>query len=111
MKPFLTFAALGIGAALGLAACASTAERPLPLDHPASPTAPEAPRQPLRHALGRDAESARTRQLLTDAARQNQSPAQEPGQGPAEKQQNMPGMDMSRGQPKTEMPQPGQDHP
>jgi hypothetical protein len=100
MEDVSAFAALGMAMALGLAACVATNERPLPPDHPASPTAAEAPRQPLRYALGPDAESARTRQLLTNAGHQDRPPPQKPGgQSPAGSHPERPAMTPGYNQP------------
>jgi hypothetical protein len=82
-----------LASALGVVSCASPPP-PLPTDHPASATAPEAPApRPIRY-FSSDADSQRTKQLLAQAARQGQPGDNAPGQGKTKDQQNMPGMRM-----------------
>lgn len=94
MENVSALAALGTAVAIGLAACVATGERPLPPGHPASPSGAEAPRQPLRYALGPDPGSARTRQLLTTAGHQDRPSEPGPGQSPAGNQPETPAMTM-----------------
>jgi hypothetical protein len=59
--------------ALGLLAGCATAPLPaMRADSPANPSAPEAPIRPLRNALGVDALTKKSRQILAQAAKQQQ---------------------------------------
>ena len=82
--------------ALGLlAGCATAPQPPLTTDNPASPSAPEATIRPLRNALGADDLTKKSRQILAQAAKQQQQWDQSgPVSGDQEGQQiqNMPGM-------------------
>src|ERR1700737_2586183 len=84
--------------ALGLlAGCATALPPPLTADNPASPLAPEATARPLRNALGVDDLTKRSRQILAQAAKQQQQWDQSgPVSGGQQGQQteNMPGMQM-----------------
>jgi hypothetical protein len=83
--------------ALGLfAGCATAPPSPLTADNPASPSAPEATIRPLRNALGADDLTTKTRQIFTQAAKQQQpeaSPTPTPQQGQMDQ---MPGMNMPK---------------
>jgi hypothetical protein len=83
-----------------VAGCAITPP-PLPADNPASPQAPEARVKPLR-ALERDAITQKTRQMLAQAAKQQEEwdkngPVSGDQQG--QQMQNMPGMQQPQQQP------------
>src|SRR6202047_5460602 len=70
---------------------------PLTADNPASPSAPEATVRPLRNALGVDDLTKKSRQILAQAAKQQQQWDQSgPVSGGQQGQQmeNMPGMQM-----------------
>jgi hypothetical protein len=100
MEDHSALTALNVTLIFGLTACVGMEERPLPPDHPANPLAAPAPRQPPRYALETDAESARTRQLLDDAARRGQpQPQEKRDQGSAMNQQEMPAMVPGRDRP------------
>jgi hypothetical protein len=59
--------------ALGLlAGCATAPPPPLTVDDPANPSAPEAPARPLRNALGADGLTRKSRQILAQAAKEQQ---------------------------------------
>lgn len=90
MEDLSSFAVPGIAMMLGLAACVATDEPALPTNHPANPSAAEAPRQPLRYALGSDADSARTRRLLTNPGHRDQPQMQNPTQSSEMGQPDMP---------------------
>jgi hypothetical protein len=98
--------------ALGLAGCATAPPPPLTADNPASPSAPEATVRPLRNALGVDDLTRKSRQILAQAAKQQQQWDQSgPVSGGQQGQQmeNMPGMQMPRQQvSSTPTPQPQQ---
>ena len=99
--------------ALGLlAGCAMAPPPPLKADNPASPSAPEATVRPLRNALGIDDLTKKSRQILAQAAKQQQQWDQ---RGPVsggqrgQQMQNMPGMQMPRQHASpTPTPQPQQ---
>src|SRR6266481_1624008 len=88
--------------ALGLlAGCATAPPPPLTADNPASPSAPEATVRPLRNALGVDDLTKKSRQILAQAAKQQQQWDQSgpvSGGEQGEQMQNMPGMQMPRQQ-------------
>ena len=88
--------------ALGLlVGCATAPPPPLTADNPASPSAPEATVRPLRNALGVDDLTKKSRQILAQAAKQQQQWDQSgPVSGGKQDQQmdNMPGMQMPRQQ-------------
>src|SRR5271166_3263047 len=82
--------------ALGLlASCATAPSPPLTADNPANPSAPEATVRPRRNALGVDDLTKKSRQILAQAAKQQQQWDQG---GPASENQTMPGMQMPREQ-------------
>jgi hypothetical protein len=59
--------------ALGLlAGCATAPPPPLNVDDPANPSAPEVPARPLRNALGADGLTRKSRQILAQAAKEQQ---------------------------------------
>ncbi len=84
--------------ALGLlAGCATAPPPPLTADNPANPSAPEATVRPLRNALGVDDLTKKSRQILAQAAKEQQQWDQSgPASGDQQDQrtQNMPGMQM-----------------
>jgi hypothetical protein len=84
--------------ALGLlAGCATAPPPPLTADNPASPSGPEATARPFRNALGVDDLTKASRQILAQAAKQQQQWEQSgPVSGGQQGQQmeNMPGMQM-----------------
>jgi hypothetical protein len=88
--------------ALGLlAGCATATPPPLTADNPASPSAPEATVSPFRNALGVDDLTKKSRQILAQAAKQQQQwdqsgPVSRDQQG--QQMQNMPGMRMPQQQ-------------
>jgi hypothetical protein len=80
-----------------LAGCATAPPPPLTADNPASPSAPEARVRPLRNALAVDDLTRKSRQILAQAAEQQQrwdhsGPVSGDQQG--QQMQNMPGMQM-----------------
>ena len=84
--------------ALGLlAGCATAPPPPLTADDPANPSAPEAAVRPLRNALGVDDLTKKSRQILAQAAKEQQQWDQS-GAASGDQQdqgtQNMPGMQM-----------------
>ena len=84
--------------ALGLlAGCATAPPPPLTADDPANPSAPEAAVRPLRNALGVDDLTKKSRQILAQAAKEQQQGDQS-GAASGDQQdqgtQNMPGMQM-----------------
>jgi hypothetical protein len=99
--------------ALGLlAGCATAPPPPLTADNPANPSAPEAAVRPLRNALAVDDLTKKSRQILAQAAKQQQQwdrsgPVSGGQQG--QQMQNMPGMQMPQQQASpTPTPQPHQ---
>ena len=99
--------------ALGLlAGCATAPPPPLRADNPANPSAPEATMRPLRNALGVDSLTKKSRQILAQAAKQQQQWDQSgpvSGGQQGEQMQNMPGMQMPQQQASpTPTPQPRQ---
>jgi hypothetical protein len=84
--------------ALGLlAGCATAPPPPLRADNPANPSAPEATVRPLRNALGVDGLTKKSRQILAQAAKQQQQWEQsgtDSGDQQSQPGQNMPGMQM-----------------
>jgi hypothetical protein len=85
-------------AALGLlAGCTTAPTPPLTADDPTNPSAPEATIRPLRNALGVDDLTKKSRQILAQAAKQQQQWDQS-GPDSSEQQgqqmQNIPGMQM-----------------
>src|SRR5712672_3078364 len=93
-----------------LAGCATAPPPPLTADNPASPSAPEATVRPLRNALGVDDLTKKSRQILAQAAKQQQQwdqsgPASGDQQG--QEMRNMPGMQMPQ-QQASPTPQPHQ---
>src|SRR5260370_37705947 len=97
--------------ALGLlTSCATAPPPPLTADNPASPSAPEATVRPLRNALGIDDLTKKSRQILAQAAKQQQQWDQSgpvSGDQQGQQMQNMPGMQMPR-QQASPTPQPHQ---
>jgi hypothetical protein len=99
--------------ALGLlAGCAAAPPPPLTADDPANPSAPEAAVRPLRNALGIDDLTKKSRQILAQAAKEQQQGDQS-GAASGDQQdqgtQNMPGMQMPQQQASpTPTPQPRQ---
>jgi hypothetical protein len=99
--------------ALGLlTGCATAPPPPLTADNPASPSAPEAIVRPFRNALGVDDLTKKNRQILAQAAKQQQEWDQSgpvSGGQQGQQMQNMPGMHMPRQQASpTPTPQPHQ---
>ena len=96
--------------ALGLlAGCAVAPPPPLRADNPANPSAPEATIRPLRDALGVDDLTKKSRQILAQAAKQQQQWDQsgpDSGDQQGQQMQNMPGMQMP--QPPEPSPTPQQ---
>jgi hypothetical protein len=84
--------------ALGLlAGCTTAPPPPLTADNPASPSAPEATVRPLRNGLGVDDLTRKSRQILAQAAEQQQRWDQSgpvSGDQQGQQMQNMPGMKM-----------------
>ena len=103
----LALVALGL-----LAGCATAPPQPLTADNPANPSAPEAAVRPLRNALGVDDLTKKSRQILAQAAKDQQQWDQSgPVSGGQQGQQmeNMPGMQMPQQQAsQTPTPQPHQ---
>jgi hypothetical protein len=84
------------GLAVFLASCVSMKPQPLPVDHPASVTAPEGRSARPKYGLGSDADTQRTRQLLSQANQKIQKPAQpKPEMKEDKNNEPTPGMDMS----------------
>jgi hypothetical protein len=85
-----------------LAGCATALPPPLTADNPASPSAPEATVWPLHKALGVDCLTKKSRQILAQAAKQQQQWDQsspDSGDQQGQQMQNMPGMQMPQPQP------------
>jgi hypothetical protein len=81
--------------ALGLlTGCATAPPPPLKADNPASPSAPEATVRPFRNALGVDDLTKKNRQILAQAAKQQQEWDQSGPVSGGQQMQNMPGMQM-----------------
>src|ERR1700676_2511973 len=97
--------------ALGLlTGCATAPPPPLTADNPASPSAPEATVRHFRNGLGVDALTKKSRQILAQAAQQQQQWDQSgpvSGDQQGEQMQNMPGMQMPQ-QQASPTPQPHQ---
>lgn len=75
-----------------LAGCATAPPPPLTADNPASPTAAEATVHPLRNALAADDLTKKTREILAQAGKRDQtSPTPTPQQ---QQMDQMPGMKM-----------------
>jgi hypothetical protein len=95
-----------------LAGCTTAPPPPLTADDPASPSAPEATVRPLRNALGVDDLTKKSRQILAQAAKQQQQWDQSgpvSGGQQGQQMQNMRGMQMPRQQASpTPTPQPHQ---
>jgi hypothetical protein len=92
-----------------LAGCATAPPPPLRADNPANPSAPEAIIRPLRNALGVDSLTKKSRQILAQAAKQQQQWDQsgpDSGDQQGQQMQNMPGMQMP--QPPEPSPSPQQ---
>jgi hypothetical protein len=92
-----------------LAGCATAPPPPLRADNPANPSAPEAIIRPLRNALGVDSLTKKSRQILAQAAKQQQQWDQsgpDSGDQQGKQMQNMPGMQMP--QPPEPSPSPQQ---
>jgi hypothetical protein len=84
-----------------LAGCATAPPPPLTADNPASPSAPEATVRHLRNALGADDLTRKSRQILAQAAEQQQRWDQSgpvSGDEQGQQMQNMPGMQMPKQQ-------------
>ena len=92
MNRYTILVALGL-----LAGCATAPPPPLTADDPANPSAPEAAVRPLRNALGVDDLTKKSRQILAQAAKEQQQGDQS-GAASGDQQdqgtQNMPGMQM-----------------
>src|SRR6266481_4220861 len=88
--------------ALGLSVgCATAPIPPLRADNPANPSAPEATIRPLHNALGVDDLTKKSRQILAQAAKQQQQWDQsgpDSGDQQGQQMQNMPGMQMPQEQ-------------
>jgi hypothetical protein len=84
-----------------LAGCATAPPPPLTADNPASPSAPEATVWPLRNALSVDSLTKKSRQILAQAAKEQQWDQSSPDSGDQQghQMQNMPGMQMPQLQP------------
>jgi hypothetical protein len=83
--------------ALGLlAGCATAPPPPLTLEDPANPSASEIPARPLRNALGADDLTRKSRQILAQAAKEQQQWDQSgPGTGePGEPKKDLSAMQM-----------------
>jgi hypothetical protein len=85
-----------------LVGCTTAPTPPLTADNPADPSAPEAAVRPLRNALAVDDLTKKSRQILAQAAKQQQQwdqggPVSGDQQG--QQMQNMPGMQMPQQQP------------
>lgn len=84
--------------ALGLlAGCATAPAPPLRADNPANPSAPEAPVRPLHNALDVDDLTRKSRQILAQAAKQQQQWDQsgpDSGEQQGQQMQNLPGTQM-----------------
>ena len=94
-----------------LAGCATTPPPPLTADSPASPSAPEATVRPRRNPLGVDNLTKKSRQILTQAAKQQQQWDQsgpDSGDQQGQQMQNMPGMQMPQPQEPSPTPQQNQ---
>jgi hypothetical protein len=92
-----------------LAGCATAPPPPMTADNPASPSAPEATVRPLRNALGVDDLTRKSRQILAQAAKQQQQWDQSgpvSGDQQGQQMQNMPGMQMPQQASPTPTPQP-----
>jgi hypothetical protein len=100
-----------------LAGCATGPPPPLTVEEPANPSVPEGPARPLRNALGLDGLTRKSRQILAQAAKEQQQwdqsgsdsgqqgesmrdmpgikmPQKQPSPSPTLQQQQMPGMQM-----------------
>src|SRR5580692_10510318 len=90
--------------ALGLlAGCETAPPPPLTVDDSANPSAPEVPAHPLRNALGADGLTRKSRQILAQAAKEQQQWDQS---GPDSGEQGEPMKDMSRMQMRQKQPSP-----
>jgi hypothetical protein len=92
-----------------LAGCATAPPPPLRADNPANPSAPEAIIRPLRNALGVDSLTKKSRQILAQAAKEQQQWDQsdpDSGDQQGKQMQNMLGMQMP--QPPEPSPSPRQ---
>jgi hypothetical protein len=92
-----------------LAGCATAPSPPLAADDPASPSAPEAPVHAIRNPLRADGLSKKTRQLLAQAAKEQQQAEQsgpDAGEQKGEEMKNMPNVQPPQEQmPGMQMPQ------
>lgn len=84
---FIPLVALGL-----LAGCTTAPTPPLRADNPANPSAPEATVWPLRNTLGVDDLTKKSRQILAQAAKQQQQWDQSGPDSGDRQMQNMPGM-------------------
>jgi hypothetical protein len=91
---FIPLVALGL-----LAGCTTAPTPPLRADNPANPSAPEAIVWPLRNALGVDDLTKKSRQILAQAAKQQQQWDQSGPDSGDRQMQNMPGMQTPQQQP------------
>jgi hypothetical protein len=85
-----------------LVGCTTAPTPPLTADNPADPSAPEAAVRPLRNALAVDDLTKKSRQILAQAAKQQQQWDQSgpvSGDQQGQQMQNMPGMQMPQQQP------------
>src|ERR1700736_1509017 len=92
-----------------LAGCTTAPPPPLRADNPANPSAPETIIRPLRNALGVDSLTKKSRQILAQAAKQQQQWDQsgpDSGDQQGKQMQNMQGMQMP--QPPEPSPSPQQ---
>jgi hypothetical protein len=95
-----------------LAGCATAPPPPLTGDNPGNPSAPEATVRPLRNSLEVDDLTKKSREILVQAAKQQQQWDQSgpvSGDQQGQQMQNMPGMQMPQQQASpTTPPQPHQ---
>jgi hypothetical protein len=87
---FIPLVALGL-----LAGCATAPPPPLAAGDPANPSAPEAAARPMRNALGVDDLTKKSREILAQAAKQQEQSDQSgpvSGDHQGQQMQNMPGM-------------------
>jgi hypothetical protein len=94
-----------------LAGCTTIPTPPLTADNPANPSAPEATIRPLRDALGADDLTKKSRQILAQAAKEQQQWGQsgpDSGEQQGRQMQNMAGTQMRQQQEPSPTPTPQQ---